>query len=110
MCIDPAETELYRKYETFILDDKERLSLVIPPKYVTAYQCLSDTSIYFYKQNTFYKGEKYQYTITLQAVDVIWPLPPILSYRDAHDGHFPLWYINIESEPRKLLAPEEVNK
>jgi len=105
-CIDP-EDKLYMKSETFILDDKERLSLIVPPKYVNAHQCLTDTCLFFYKQNTFYKGEKYQYTILWNNWrNVMWPLSPILSHRDTV-AHHEWFYINDFTH--KLLPPEERN-
>ena len=98
------------KWESFILDDKERLSLVVPPFYVNAHQCLTDTCIFFYKQNTFYLGEKYQYTIKWDSITgVRWPLPPILSERDSKNAKFAWEYFEANPNQKNILPPERVN-
>jgi dTDP-4-dehydrorhamnose 3,5-epimerase len=110
LCIDPLDEEHFMKWETFILDDKERLSLVVPPRYVNAHQCLTDTCLFFYKQDTFYKGEKYQYSVKWDSVGAYWPLPPVLSFRDSQTAKYMWEYWDGKSNPKHLLAPEEVNK
>lgn len=110
VCIDPLDIKHFMRDETFILDDKERLSLVVPPRYVNAHQCLTDTCLFFYKQDTFYKGQKYQYTIKwdYNGGNIDWPIKPILSHRDraARDMSD---YWDDKISPRQLFAPEEVN-
>ena len=109
VCIDP-ENSMFEKSETFVLDDKERLMLVIPPRFVNAHQCLTDTCIFFYKQDTYYRGQKYQYTINWDSIHgVIWPYQPILSSRDRLCVNRIYKYIIYAGNIKGLLAPEEVN-
>ena len=109
VCIDPHDS-MFEKSETLVLDDKERLTLVIPPRFVNAHQCLTDTCIFFYKQDTYYRGQKYQYTIKWDSIHgVIWPYPPILSSRDMHCLNNIYKYIVYAGDDKGLQAPEEVN-
>ena len=113
-CIDPDDT-MFKKTETMILDDKERLMVLLPPKFVNAHQCLTDTCLFFYKQDTFYKGQKYQYSIYWREFDEVkWPIPPILSQRDetARSLFRYVEEVDITGVVRgiKLLSPEEVNE
>jgi len=106
-CIDPLDPR-YMKFESIILDDKERLSLVLPPRFVNAHQCLTDTCIFFYKQDTFYKGQKFQYSIRWDSwPGVKWPITPILSRRDGVEAHPSGYYYDYMT--RTLRSPEEVN-
>jgi dTDP-4-dehydrorhamnose 3,5-epimerase len=41
MCIDPRDPR-FGQCERLVLDDQERLSVLLPPKFVNAHQCLSD--------------------------------------------------------------------
>jgi dTDP-4-dehydrorhamnose 3,5-epimerase len=109
VCIDPMD-ERYMIPETFILDDKERQSLVVPPRFVNAHMCLTNTCLFFYKQDTFYKGQKYQYSVRWDMVrGVMWPCTPILSKRDAFDAKYPDAYATVDDKHSVLLPPEEVN-
>ena len=108
VCIDP-EDERFMKHETMVLDDKERLSVLLPPKFVNAHQCLSDECIFFYKQDTYYKGEKYQYTVKWDSIGgTAWGYLPVLSQRDKLNAHS--WWEYVDNANRKLRAPEEVNR
>ena len=112
VCIDPIDPR-YMKQESMILDDKERLSIVLPPRFVNAHQCLTDNCIFFYKQDTLYKGQKYQYTIMWDSIPRIgWMNPPILSPRDTYDAKPISFYLerNTDTDALRLRLPEEVNK
>lgn len=103
--IDP-ESSLFLEHDTLILDDKVRECLLLPPKHVNAHMCLTDTCLFFYKQTTLYKGEKYQYTIKWNSINgVYWGTTPILSIRDRIRARHVAAYIKHD----KLLSPGKVN-
>ena len=106
LCIDP-EDDRFLQYDELILDDKERLSVVIPPKFVNAHQCLTDTCLFFYKQTTFYKGQNHQYSIRWDSIGS-WPLQPVLSKRDSEEAHY-FWFY-VDAINKRLKAPDEANK
>lgn len=108
MCIDPL-SEKFGQCEKMVLDDRERVSVLLPPKFVNAHQCLTDECLFFYKQDTFYKGQKYQYTIKWDSVFPGWWMRPvILSDRDTSQGRYVCDYLN-PADSKILLSPEEVN-
>lgn len=107
MCIDPQDGR-FGQCERLVFDDQERLSVLLPPKFVNAHQCLTDECLFFYKQTTFYKGQRFQYTIKWDSVfPGWWERPVILSERDTLQGRYVADYIHPTSN--MLLAPEEVN-
>lgn len=111
VCIDPDDKN-FMKSETMILDDKERIMVMLPPKYVNAHQCLTDTCLFFYKQDTYYLGEKYQYSIKWDSISgTVWAYPPVLSQRDKLRGKYAFDYIEDDGfgNVRRLKGPEEVN-
>lgn len=81
---DPKSTQ-YRKYQHFILDDKSRKQILIPPKFGNGHLVLSKTSIFHYKQTTNYDRDG-QFTILWNDPEfsIKWPIKnPILSKRDS---------------------------
>ena len=44
----------FGKWQSFILSDKNRYQLYIPPMYGNGYYVLSDIAVYSYKQSTYY--------------------------------------------------------
>jgi len=80
---DP-ESDQYLKWESFNLSDKNRLQVLIPPKFGNGHLVLSDMAIFHYKQNTYY-NHKGQFTILWNdpKANIYWPIKdPILSIRD----------------------------
>lgn len=76
----------YLKWESFVLSDKNRYQILVPPKYGNAHLVLSDITIFHYKQSTYYKGSKNQFTYKWNdpRLNIPWPVKnPILSKRDA---------------------------
>jgi dTDP-4-dehydrorhamnose 3,5-epimerase len=74
----------YKKWESFTLSDKNRLQVLIPPKFGNGHVVLSDTAIFHYKQNTYYDRSR-QFTILWNdpELKIKWPIKnPILSERD----------------------------
>ncbi len=77
----------FLKYSSFILSDKNKLAILIPPGFLNSYLCLSKTCIYSYDYS--FKGNyndvKEQYSIKWndKKINFKWPIKrPILSKRD----------------------------
>jgi dTDP-4-dehydrorhamnose 3,5-epimerase len=80
---DPVSKQ-YKKFTSFTLSDKNRLQILVPPKFGNGHLVLSDTAIFHYKQNTNYIRES-QFTIKWNDPNYNfgWPIQnPILSERD----------------------------
>lgn len=74
----------FGKWESFTLSDKNRLQVLIPPKFGNGHLVLSETAIFHYKQTTNYNRAS-QFTILWNdpKFDFWWPVKnPILSRRD----------------------------
>ena len=79
-----AESSQYRKWTSFHISDRNRLQVMIPPKFGNGHLVLSDQAIFHYKQNTEYNREG-QFTILWNdpEFNIWWPIAnPILSQRD----------------------------
>ena len=80
---DP-ESDQYLEWDSFTLSDKNRLQVLIPPKFGNGHLVLSEMAIFHYKQNTYY-NQKGQFTYVWNdpKVNIRWPInDPILSLRD----------------------------
>lgn len=74
----------FGKWQSFILSDKNRLQVLVPPKYGNGYLVLSEWAIFSYKQSTYYnpKGQ-FTYKWNDPKLKIWWPIKnPILSQRD----------------------------
>jgi dTDP-4-dehydrorhamnose 3,5-epimerase len=74
----------YRQWEAFTLSDKNRLQVLIPPKFGNGHVVLSEKAIFHYKQNTFYDRPG-QFTLAWNdpVLKIWWPIKnPIVSQRD----------------------------
>ena len=77
----------YRKWESFLLSDRNRLQVLIPPKFGNGHLVLSDHAIFHYKQSAYYNPEG-QFTVLWNdpQLNIWWPVKqPILSRRDQGD-------------------------
>jgi dTDP-4-dehydrorhamnose 3,5-epimerase len=77
----------YMNAESFKLKDVERKQILIPAGCLNGTQCLSEQSIFSYKQNTYYETSIGQTTIKWNdpKLNLYWPISnPILSDRDAN--------------------------
>lgn len=75
----------FGKWESFTISDKNRLQVLIPPKFGNGHLVLSETAIFHYKQTTAYNREG-QFTIKWDdpKFNIWWPTKdPILSRRDS---------------------------
>ena len=74
----------FGKWQSFVLSDKNRLQVLVPPKYGNAHLILSERAIFHYKQSTHYdpKGQ-FTYKWNDPGFKIRWPIKnPILSQRD----------------------------
>jgi len=79
------KSKSFLKWETFDIDEWNKIQILIPPNYGLAHQCLSDECYFWYKQSQLYMGADNQFTINPldPKLDIPWPIRnPILSERD----------------------------
>lgn len=74
----------FGKWQSFVLSDKNRLQVLIPPKYGNAHLILSKTAIFSYKQSAYYEPKRqFSYKWNDLGFKIRWPIKnPILSKRD----------------------------
>jgi dTDP-4-dehydrorhamnose 3,5-epimerase len=79
----------FGKWHSFVLSDKNRLQVLVPPKYGNAHLVISDMTIFHYKQSTYYdRSKQFTYKWDDPQLNIWWPIKnPILSKRD-QTGHF----------------------
>ena len=79
-----TESKDFGKWQSFVLSDKNRQQVLIPPKYGNAHLALSDRTIFHYKQSTYYDRKKqFTYKWDDPKFNIWWPIKnPILSQRD----------------------------
>ncbi|MBI4333156.1 MAG: dTDP-4-dehydrorhamnose 3,5-epimerase family protein [Chloroflexi bacterium] len=74
----------FGKWESFTLSDRNRLQVLVPPKFGNGHLVLSETAIFHYKQTTYYDRAG-QFTLLWNdpALKIWWPVNhPIVSRRD----------------------------
>jgi dTDP-4-dehydrorhamnose 3,5-epimerase len=74
----------FGQWQAFILSQKDRFQVLVPPKYGVAHLALADKIIFHYKQSTYY-NPKIQFTFRWDDLGfkIKWPIKnPILSKRD----------------------------
>lgn len=74
----------YRQWDSFTLSDRNRLQVLVPPKFGNGHVVLSEKAIFHYKQNTYYDRPG-QFTIAWNdpTLNIWWPIKnPIVSERD----------------------------
>ena len=72
------------KWEAFTLSDRNRLQVLIPPKFGNGHVVLSDQAIFHYKQSTYY-NQAGQFTLKWNdpKLNIWWPVKnPLVSKRD----------------------------
>ena len=80
---DP-ESDQYQHWQGFTLSDRNRIQILVPPKFGNGHVVLTETAIFHYKQTTEYDRAG-QFTILWNdpAYGFWWPVPqPIVSRRD----------------------------
>lgn len=74
----------YLQWEAFTLSDRNRLQLLIPPKFGNGHLVLSEMAIFHYKQTSYYNRAG-QFTLVWNdpKIGISWPVKqPIVSKRD----------------------------
>ncbi len=80
------QSEQYREWQPFIISDKNRYQILVPPRFGVAHLVLTEKAIFHYKQSTYYNRES-QFTIRWDdpSLGITWPIDdPILSKRDSN--------------------------
>jgi len=74
----------FGKWQSFVLSDRNRLQVLIPPSHGNGHLVLSDLAIFHYKQSTYYNPNKqFTYKWNDSKLKILWPIKnPILSQRD----------------------------
>ena len=75
----------FHQWQSFRLSESNKLQVYIPAKFGNSFVTLSDTSIFYYKQTTYYDRSR-QFTLKWNDPDlkIEWPVDdPILSERDS---------------------------
>jgi len=81
----------FGKWAKFLLNEKKRQQIVVPPKFGNAFLILSDEAIYNYKQSSSYEvgSMQFSYRWNDPFFGIDWPVKnPILSQRDAEAKFF----------------------
>ena len=74
----------FAKWQSFVLSERNRMQVLVPPSYGNAHLVLSDTTIFHYKQSTYYdRSKQFTYRWDEARFNIWWPTKnPILSQRD----------------------------
>ena len=77
-------SDQFARWESFVLSDRNRAQVLVPPKYGNAHLVLSDEAIFHYKQSTYYdRTGQFTYSWDDPRFDIWWPVSsPLLSQRD----------------------------
>ena len=78
------ESKDFGTWQSFVLSDKNRLQVLVPPKYGNGHLILSDSAIFHYKQSSYYDpSRQFTYKWDDPALNIWWPVKnPVLSMRD----------------------------
>tara|TARA_R110000824_G_scaffold400651_2_gene608696 strand:- start:8349 stop:8861 length:513 start_codon:yes stop_codon:yes gene_type:complete len=77
-------SKTYGKWQSFVLSDRNKYQVLVPPNYANGHLALSHKIVFHYKQSTYYdpKGQ-FTYRFDDPIFDIWWPIKnPILSMRD----------------------------
>jgi dTDP-4-dehydrorhamnose 3,5-epimerase len=80
-----ADSATYLNWEAFAINEKNRTQILIPAGCVNGHLCLSDKSVFAYKQSQIYSGAEKQISAKWNdpKLNIYWPVAdPILSARD----------------------------
>lgn len=78
------KSNMFCKYDSFILSEKNRIQILVPPLHGIGHLILSENAIYHYKQTSYYedKDEFVEYWNN-EKFAIRWPISnPILSVKD----------------------------
>ena len=77
-------------WDSFILTPRNRVQVLVPPRFGNGHQALQDGTIFYYKQTSYY-GDYEQITVAWHDpnLQIPWPINnPILSLRDSEGPFF----------------------
>lgn len=82
------ESDTFLKKETFILNDKNKMSVLVPPNFLNGHQVLSNEAVFYYKwaYDGDYPDVDQQFSVNYSdpKLNIDWPIKtPILSERDS---------------------------
>jgi len=74
----------FGKWQSFVLSDRNKYQVLVPPNHGVAHLALSDKIIFHYKQSTYYDpSSQFTYKWNEPKFNIWWPIKePILSQRD----------------------------
>ncbi|HOG18387.1 MAG TPA: dTDP-4-dehydrorhamnose 3,5-epimerase family protein [Syntrophales bacterium] len=74
----------FGQWQSFVLSDRNRRQVLVPPKYGNGHLVLSEETIFHYKQSTYYdRSKQFTYKWNDPKFKIWWPVRnPILSARD----------------------------
>ena len=81
---DPQSSQ-FKQWQSFVISDRNRHQVLVPPKHGNGHLVLSDSAIFFYKQSEYYLPQN-QFTIRWDnpEYNIWWPCKDhILSIRDS---------------------------
>ncbi len=75
----------FGKWQSFDLNDRTRMRILVPPYYASGYAVVSDIAVVQYKQSEYFiPGTQFSYKWNDPRFSIAWPIEnPILSARDA---------------------------
>ncbi|MFO0753193.1 MAG: dTDP-4-dehydrorhamnose 3,5-epimerase family protein [Thermodesulfovibrionales bacterium] len=84
-----TESKEFGKWQSFVLSDRNRHQVLVPPKHGNGHLILSEKAIFHYKQSTYYNPSgQFTYTWNDPKLKIWWPVKnPVLSQRD-EVGHY----------------------
>lgn len=84
------DSKNFGKWQSFVLSETNKHQVLVPPRHGNGHLCLTEKSIFHYKQSSYY-GTSKQFTIKWNdpRFNIFWPVKdPILSERDElKEGH-----------------------
>lgn len=74
----------FGQWESFTLSDRNRLQVLVPPKFGNGHLVLTETAIFHYKQDSYYdRAGQFTYLWNDPKLNLWWPVKnPIVSRRD----------------------------
>ncbi len=81
------ESPNYLKHFTLVINEHNRLQVMIPARFGNSYRCLTDQCAFYYKQSSYYQGADQQFTLRLDdpKIGIDWGIEldrAIISKRD----------------------------
>ncbi len=80
------DSPTYLKWESFTLNEKNRMQVLVPAGCANGHLVMSDRCIFSYKQSEYYSGMQNQFTVRWDdpKLNIFWPIKnPLVSHRDS---------------------------